>query len=215
MKITKKDMMYLKWLVLFVFLYAFWTFAWLPMSTNLEAKQAELANLKLAQTVAQTTIPTYQATINQEITVKAEAQELFSKFFDVGTPAQMEDYLIPILSQHNGRITYFEVADAMVVIPQTTLQSKEQMTYKIKELVDQYNDITAPTTEIPVTESQLLKSKITYILDISFTDYQDLLRTIDAMDMSILLSSSSYQLSDATAELVFDIYSIEKISIAE
>jgi hypothetical protein len=213
MKITKKDIMYLKWLALFLFVYVFWTFVWLPMSTKLETKQGELAELKTAQTIAQATIPTYDATIAQEIKIKNEATLLFSKFFDVQTPAQMEDYLIPILTDHKGRITYFEVADASVVIPQTTLQTKDQLTYKIKELVDQYNNITQPTTDLPVTESQLLKTQITYILDISFSEYRNLLETIDEMDISILLSSSSYNIEDASAEMTFDLYSLEKIII--
>jgi len=213
MKITKKDMMYLKWLGLFVFVYVFWTFIWLPMSSKLEEKQNQLSELKAAQTIAQATIPTYEATIAQEAKIKAEAALLFSKFFDVQTPAQMENYLIPILTDHNARITYFEVADASVVIPQTTLQNKEQLTYKIKELVDQYNNITSPTTDLPVTESQLLKTQITYILDISFSDYRTLLETIDGMDISILLSSSTYNIKDANAEMTFDLYSIEKIII--
>ena len=215
MKITKKDLMYLKWLGLFLFVYVFWTFVWLPMSTKLEAKQAELSSLKTAQTIAETTIPTYEATLNQETKVKTEAAALFSKFFDVQTPAQMEETLIPILTDHRARITYFEATGAMVVIPQTTLQNKEQLTYKIKELVDQYNNITNPTSELPVTESQLLKTQITYILDITFSDYRQLLETIDTMDISILLSSSSYDIKDGSAEMTFDIYSVEKIILED
>lgn len=207
--------MYLKWLGLFLFIYLFWTFVWLPMSNKLQAKQDELSALKTAQTIAETTIPTFEATQNQEIKVKAEAAALFSKFFDVQTPAQMEETLIPILNDHRAKITYFEATDALVVIPQTTLQNKEQLTYKIKELVDQYNDITNPTSELPVTESQLLKTQITYILDISFADYRQLLETIDTMDISILLSSSSYDIKDASAEMTFDIYSVEKIILEE
>lgn len=215
MTITKKDLMYLKWLGLFVFVYAFWTFVWLPMSTTLENKQKELSDLKTAQMTAQLTLPTYNAVVTQEAAIKADAAEKFSKFFDVQTPAETEAYLIPILNAHRGRILYFEVAAATVVIPQTTLENKEQLTYKIKELVDTYNQITTTTPELPVTESQLLKTQITYLLDISFANYRTLLNTIDETDLSILLSSSQYDVNDETAMLVFDIYSIEKIILPQ
>jgi len=215
MTITKKDLMYLKWLGLFVFVYAFWTFVWLPMSTTLENKQKELSDLKTAQMTAQLTLPTYNAVVTQEAAIKADAAAKFSKFFDVQTPAETEAYLIPILNAHRGRILYFEVAAATVVIPQTTLENKEQLTYKIKELVDTYNQITTTTPELPVTESQLLKTQITYLLDISFANYRTLLNTIDETDLSILLSSSQYDVNDETAMLVFDIYSIEKIILPQ
>lgn len=215
MTITKKDLMYLKWLGLFVALYVFWTFIWLPMSTNLETKQQLLAQLKADQQSAQLTLPTYTAVANQEAATKLSAAEKFAKFFDVQTPAETEATLIPILKSHNGRILYFEVTAASVVIPQTTLENKEQLTYKIKELVDNYNDITTTTPELPVTESQLLKTQITYILDVSFANYRALLNTIDAMEVSILLSSSQYDLNDQTATLVFDLYSIEKIILPQ
>ena len=207
--------MYLKWLGLFVGIYVFWTYLWIPMSTNLSNKQVELQTLESEYLVAQQTIPTLDIVIAQEDETKAMAAEKFNQFFDVLTPAQTEAYLIPLLKQHQGKITYFQVADAIVVIPQTTLKLNEQLTYKIKELVDIYNNITTPTGEIPLTESQLLKTQITYIIDVSFEDYTALLATIDDLDVSILLSSSLYDVNDKTAELVFDIYSIEKIIFTE
>jgi hypothetical protein len=215
MKITKKDIMYLKWLGLFIGLYVFWTFIWIPMSTNLTNKQNELQVLETQYLLAQQTIPTLDIVIAQESETKALAALKFDQFFDVLTPAQTEAYLIPLLKQHQGKITYFQVADAIVVIPQTTLKLNEQLTYKIKELVDIYNHITMPTGELPLTESQLLKTQITYIIDVSFENYTALLETIDQLDVSILLSSSLYDVNDKTAELVFDIYSIEKIKFTE
>lgn len=215
MTISKKDLMYLKWLGLFIVVYIFWTFVWTPMNNALSMKQTQLAELKFTQSVAQATIPTHDAVLQQEIDARAKADGLFSKFFDVQTPAQTEATLIPMLTQHQGKITFFEVATATIVIPQTTLQTKEQLTYKIKELVDQYNDIKVPTTTLPVTESQLLKTQITYLVVLSFDNYQALLRTIESQDQSIILSSSEYDMKDSLARLVFDIYSIEKIRVTD
>jgi hypothetical protein len=215
MKITKKDIMYLKWLGLFLGIYVFWTFIWIPMSTNLSNKKNELQLLETQYLLAQQTIPTLDIIIAQESETKALAALKFDQFFDVLTPAQTEAYLIPLLKQHQGKINYFQVTDAVVVIPQTTLKLNEQLTYKIKELVDIYNHITMPTDELPLTESQLLKTQITYIIEVSFEDYTELLSTIDQLDVSILLSSSFYDMNDKTAELVFDIYSIEKIDFTE
>jgi len=215
MKITKKDIMYLKWLGLFVGIYIFWTYLWIPMSTTLAKKQVELQTLETNYLLAQQTIPTLDLVKAQETDTKTKAAEKFDRFFDILSPAQTEAYLIPLLKQHQGRITYFQVADAIVVIPQTTLKLDEQLTYKIKELVDIYNHITAPIGELPITESQLLKTQITYILEISFDDYTSLLATIDDLDVSILLSSSLYDVNDKTAQLVFDIYSIEKIDFVQ
>lgn len=215
MTISKKEIMYLKWLGLFIVVYGFWTFVWTPMSNTLSQKQTQLADLKFAQTVALATIPTYDSVVKQEIDAREKADGLFSKFFDVQTPAQTEATLIPILTQHQGRITFFEVTAATVVIPQTTLQTKEQLTYKIKELVDQYNEITVPSTTLPVTESQLLKTQITYLVSISFANYQNLLKTIDDADQSIILSATDYDMKDSLARLVFDIYAIEKIKLTD
>jgi len=211
MKITKKDILYLKWLVLFVALYGFWTFIYSPMNVDLTNKQSTLAELKVNQTIAEQTLPTKDAVKAQEMEKIAVTEVNFAKFFDFLSPAQTESILIPILTDHQAKITFFQVTKASVVTPETTLKLNEQMTYKVKELVDLYNHITLPNTTVPVTESQLLKTKITYVLQMTFGDYQNLITSIDQMDVSILLSSSSYDLQDKTAELVFDIYAIEKI----
>jgi len=215
MKITKKDIMYLKWLGLFIAIYAFWTYLWLPMTTTLAAKQAELQELEIRYLVAEQTIPTKNTVANQENEAKAKAQLKFAQFFDVLTPAQTEAILVPMIKASGAKISYFQVADATVVIPETTLKLDEQLSYKIKELVDIYNNITTPSPTLPNTQSQLLKTQITYLVNVSFDDYKALLKTIDEMEVTILLSSSEYDFNDKVAELVFDIYSIEKIVFAE
>lgn len=215
MKITKKDILYLKWLVLFIAIYGFWTFILSPLNNNLSAKQVSMQVLKLDTAMAEQTLPTKDVVKAQEIEKIALTEEIFSKFFDFLTPAQTESVLIPILYQHNSKINYFQVKQASVVTPETTLKLNEQLTYKVKELVDLYNHMSVTDKTLPVTESQLLKTQITYILSLSFDDYRALIHSIDRMEVSILLSSSNYDFEDKTAELVFDIYSIEKIDFAQ
>lgn len=215
MKITKKDVYYLKWLALFAGFYVFWAFIWTPLTTNLAQKQAELKILETNYLVAEQTIPTHDTFAAKQVATKNQAAVKFSKFCDVLTPAQSEAILIPILLDHRAIIRYFQVAQARTVIPQTTLKADEQLTYKIKELVDIYNHITTPISKLPITESQLLKTQITYLLEMSFEDYTALLHVIDQMDVTILLSSSSYDFDDRIAEIVFDLYSIEKIKFTD
>ena len=215
MKITKKDILYLKWLALFVGFYVFWAFIWTPMTTNLAHKQVELKTLETNYLVAEQTIPTHDLVAANQVTTKNQAAVKFAKFWDVLTPAQSEAILIPLLQAHGAKITFFQATEARTVIPQTTLKTDEQLTYKIKELVDIYNHITTPVTSLPVTQSQLLKTQITYLLEMSFENYTALLNTIDQMDVTILLSSSNYDFNDRVAEIVFDIYSIEKIKFTE
>lgn len=215
MKVTKKDIMYLKWLGLFLAIYGFWTYLWLPMSTNLSTKQTQLQELELRYLVAEQTIPTKNTVATQENEAKAKAELKFAQFFDVLTPAQTEAILVPMIKAHRAKISYFQVAEATVVVPETTLKLDEQLSYKIKELVDIYNNITTPSSTLPSTQSQLLKTQITYLVDVSFDDYKALLKTIDDMEVTILLSSSEYDFNDKIAELVFDIYSIEKIDFAQ
>ena len=215
MKVTKKDIMYLKWLGLFLGIYLFWTYLWLPMSTALSTKQAELQELETRYLVAEQTIPTRSIIANQENEAKAKAELKFAKFFDVLTPAQTEAILVPMIKAHRAKISYFQVDDATIVVPETTLKLEEQLTYKIKELVDIYNNMTTQDPKLPITQSQLLKTQITYLVEVSFDDYKALLKTIDEMEVTILLATSEYDFNDKVAELVFDIYSIEKINFAQ
>ncbi len=215
MKITKKDIMYLKWLGLFLGIYVFWTYLWLPMSTTLSTKQVQLQELETRYMVAEQTIPTRNTVKNLEMDAKAKAKLKFEQFFDVLTPAQTEAILVPIIKAHRAKISYFQVSDAQVVVPETTLKLEEQLSYKIKELIDLYNNMTTQDPKLPITQSQLLKTQITYLVDVSFEDYKALLKTIDDMEVTILLSSSEYDFNDKVAEMVFDIYSIEKIDFVQ
>lgn len=212
MKFTKRDLILLKWLVLFVALYAFWSFVWTPMTNSLTTAQANLNELKLQKQMAIATLPTYDQVKADEVQVKIDIQNKFSKFFDVKSPAQIEAFLIPILTQYEARINYFLVSETTVVIPVSTVHTNEELTYKVKELIDQYKHITAQTSSVPVTQSQLLKTQMTYTLSTTFDNYLRLLNAVDQLNTSILLSSSQFDLKDGTAKLVFDVYSIEKLS---
>lgn len=212
MKISKRDEALLKWLGLFVALYLIWTFLFIPMDKKNDVNRQTLVGLRIQEVTTKKTLPLRDSIATEKLSVQTNIESQFLKFFDDSTPAQMESFFVPFLSQFNVRFRFFEVSPTTVVIPKTTLSVKEQVTYKIKTLIDKYKTIVNPVIVLPVTQSDLLKTKITYILAMTFSDFLRMSDAIKNLDNSVIITTANYDFADLTAEVTFDIYSMEKIS---
>ncbi|HET6785974.1 MAG TPA: hypothetical protein VFH18_08110 [Erysipelotrichaceae bacterium] len=212
MKLTQKDIMLLKWLVLFVLLFVAYQFAYKPIADNLSAKQIELEALVAQKEYTEITLPTYDAVLKTESETRLTLERRFNNFFDEFEADSLEAYLDPIFDKYNVRIDFFQAALTQVVIPEVLVDEKEILNYKIKVLLDEYEKNSISPIDPVIATSDLLKTKVTYRLDMSFTNYQLLIQELSELDTSILLSSSSYQLEDGVATLDFDVYSLQKFS---
>ena len=142
---------------------------------------------------------------------KLDLEDQFKGYFDDLSAAQIEAFLVPLIQQHNGKITYFQTTSKAVIIPAVTLRTREALSYRIKTLVDEYNGILPVEGEVPTTDSELIKTQISYVIDLSFDDYLALTDTIDTLGLSVLVVSSSYAIEDGLANFLFDLYSLSKI----
>lgn len=209
---TARDKVLLKWLGLVLAFAAFWQFVWTPLSHHVAQQEEDKVLYDDAVWLAKQTLPQY-ATLETALNDQRAALEVrFAGYFDELSPAQAEAFLVPLIRQHNGKITYFQVTTKAVVVPTVTLRTREALSYRIKELVDTYNGLIPAEIEVPMTESELVKSQISYVIDMSFDDYLALTDTIDALGLSVIVVGSNYSTEDELATLLFDLYSMVKIT---
>jgi hypothetical protein len=210
--ITARDKVLLKWLSLVLAFAAFWQFVWTPLSNHVATQEENKALYDDAVWLAKQTLPQYSTLETALNDQRAALETRFAGYFDELSAAQAEAFLVPLIRQHNGRITYFQVTTKAVVVPTLTLRTREALSYRIKELVDTYNGLSPAETELPTTESELVKSQISYVIEIAFDDYLALTDTIDALGLSIIVVGSTYSTDDALATLLFDLYSMVKLT---
>jgi hypothetical protein len=209
--ITARDKILLKWLGLTLAFALFWQFVWVPLSTHVNRLTEEKQLYEEAVWLAKQTLPLYPTLEIALAQQKIDLEDQFNGYFAELTPAQTEAFLVPLIRQHNGRITYFQVTTQAVVIPVVAIRTREALSYRIKELVDEYQGKIPTETTLPSTESALVKTQISYVIDQSFEDYLALIDTIDSLGLSLLVMGSSYSMEDDLATFLFDLYSLTKI----
>ncbi|MHB8096171.1 MAG: hypothetical protein ACYDEI_00755, partial [Erysipelotrichaceae bacterium] len=107
----------------------------------------------------------------------------------------------------------FQASITQVVIPEVLKNEEEVLNYKIKLLLDEYEKNNQDTTEIELVSSDLLKTIVSYRIDISFTNYQALIQDLSLANTSIILSKTDYNFDDRSANMEFDVYSLQKPSV--
>ena len=98
----------------------------------------------------------------------------------------------------------------MVINPESLHHPQEVFNYKLKTLIDEYNQRTQTETVVS-TGSELLKTTVLYTLNMSYTDYLNLVDALHDLKLSILLTKSDYQFDDNIASLSLDVYSMHKL----
>ena len=201
MKLSDKDKLLLKWLLLFIGLFLTYQFIYLPIQTNLSLKESELQELIIQKELTEITLPTYDTVMKREEETRDLLDQKFSLFFDEFKAEDLETYLNPLLTQYNASISYFQASITQVVIPEVLKNEEEVLNYKIKLLLDEYEKNNQDTTEIELVSSDLLKTIVSYRIDISFTNYQALIQDLSLANTSIILSKTDYNFDDRSANM--------------
>lgn len=215
MKLTQKDKILLKWLVLFISLYLIFQFVYTPIQTNLSAKESELDALIAQKAYTEITLPTYDDVLKNERDTRSLLSGRFNHFFEEFEPESIESFIEPIFIRHNAQINYFQASITQIVVPEVLIDEKEILNYKIKLLIDEYEKNTTESITPIIATSDLLRTRVTYRIDIGFANYQLLIQELSELEYSVVLASSSYLFDDRIATLDFDVYSLQKFSVNE
>lgn len=212
MKLTQKDKILIKWLALFLSLYLIFQFVYTPIQTNLNTKESELDALIAQKEYTEITLPTYDDVLKNESDTRSLLAGRFNHFFAEFEPESIEAFLEPLFTTYNVQINNFQSMITQIVVPEVLVDEKEILNYKIKLLIDEYEKNSTEIKSPLIASSDLLRTKVMYRIDISFTNYQLLVQELSALDTSVILTNSSYIFEDGVATLDFDVYSLKKFS---
>lgn len=210
MKISERDKLIVKWFGLFLIVVGVWFLGLEPFRKQIDILSEEKLNLETRKAVVETTILEEPQVAAQQKKALSQIQERFERYTLFSSAADVEAFLIPLILPYNISFDYFGITQPQVIAPVTTLKTRSNFAYRLKALVDEYDQIGSIQTEVPTTDSNLILVQITYLLRLSFEDYQNLITAIDQLDHALLLSKSSYDIEDGIGELTFDLYMTDK-----
>lgn len=206
MKITDRDKLIIKWFGLFLVLVGIVYFGISPLTKRINTMETERQILQSQMDTTLISLAQETQIKQQETEAILKIQERFDRYILLESAADVEATLLPLLRQYAIEIDYFGITPAQVIAPVTTLRSYSDASYKLKTLIDDYSHTILTPTVLPQTDSQLIMVQVTYILGMSFDDYQSLSDDIDALERALWVSKTNYVFKDSLAELTFDIY---------
>lgn len=214
MKITERERELLKWFVLLVSVFLIYYFALRTMSENLMTLKIQREALIQEKMVVEQTLPQYNDIKKVRKDTQLLVQDQFDKFVDIYTSDEFEAEFLPILLANNAEIQYYQASPLMVVNPETLQHPQEVFNYKLKTLIDEYNQSTQIATQV-LSGSELLKTTVLYTLNMTYPDYLKLVDDLHDLKLSILLTKSDYQFDDSIASISLDVYSMHKLDFAQ
>jgi hypothetical protein len=210
MKITDRERELLKWFVFLASLLLIYYFALRILNEQRVALELQRDGLIQEKLIVEQTLPQYNDIKKVRKDTQLLVQDQFDKFVDVYTSDAFEAYLLPLLIENNADILYYQASPMMVVNPETLHHPQEVFNYKLKTLIDAYNQ-SSQTETLVSSGSELLKTTVLYELGLSYPDYLNLVDALHDLKLSILLTKSEYQFEDSRASLSLDVYSMHKL----
>lgn len=214
MKITARERELLKWFVLLVSIFLIYYFALRIMNEHLVTLEAQRDALAQEKKIVEQTLPQYNDIKKVRKDTQLVVQDQFNKFVDIFASDEFEAELLPLLLENNADILYYQASPMLIVNPETLHHPQEVFNYKLKTLIDEYNQSTQ-TAPLVTTGSELLKTTVLYTLNMSFPDYLNLVDALHDLKRSIRLTKSEYHFDDGIASLSLDVYSMHKLDFIQ
>jgi len=185
MKITDRERELLKWFVFLASLLLIYYFALRILNEQRVALELQRDGLIQEKLIVEQTLPQYNDIKKVRKDTQLLVQDQFDKFVDVYTSDAFEAYLLPLLIENNADILYYQASPMMVVNPETLHHPQEVFNYKLKTLIDAYNQ-SSQTETLVSSGSELLKTTVLYELGLSYPDYLNLVDALHDLKLSIL-----------------------------
>lgn len=206
MNISTRDKLILKWFGIFLAAIALVYFGIFNLGNELQRVSTLHSELEAKRQLVEATLPTYPQVKATERLAEHTLATRLNRYLRPSTSDGVEAFMIPLLLPYNIQLDYFSRTETQVVVPTTTLTLQPDPAYRLKVLIDEFDATPAKDTTLPTTESDILRTQVTYRLSLGFEDYRRLIDGIAAADKALYLSASVYDFKDAAATLTFDLY---------
>ncbi len=186
-------------------------FVIIPLNNKIDANKVKLSGLESQKTIIDATLPL-------EPILKVRREELFqevgAELNKIETPmnaAQFDRWMLPVTTLHETIVVGSSFTQPTIVSPDSTVTELFDPMYKIRSLILEYNNESAPVSGIPITTSQLLHSRFTYRLKTDYLQFRHITRDISSWDTTVYLNEATYDFETNDAMLVVDVYMIHKL----
>lgn len=83
--------------------------------------------------------------------------------------------------------------------------------YLILQLIEDYNDVSVQPITYPSSSTDLLYSKFTYAIDMTFNQYLSMLDDIRQWDTTVFVSDTNYDFAGNRAVITFDVFFVDRL----
>lgn len=212
MKLTKREQFLLFILSTALVIAAFFFFVFAPLNKDIDANQAKLNTLNAAKM-------TMEAQLLIENKIKKDLEDAIvtanEKFSHIESPlfsAEFERWTLPFLTQSGVVMTGLSVVGPDVSKPENPTYVNAGLPYKVRELVDSYNQIKAGTKTIPTTDAELVRTIVTFKFRTSYAIFSSLLDTIAFWDTTAFVTHANYDFTQGSGIVTVDYYTITKLT---
>lgn len=188
-----------------------WAFVISPLSKEIEANQLQKSQLENRKLVIDTTIPLAPTLRDRQANRLEEVDKLFDEIESPLLTAEFERWFLPLTTMFNVRILSTSFSQATVSTPDGLVVAVNEPTYKLRQLIDEFNQTSRTPDTIKTSTANLLRARYSYDIATTFPRYQSILDEITYWNTSFFVSSSSYDYATGTATITIDAYTVHKI----
>lgn len=214
-KLSKREQFLLFLLGMILVFVLFYVFVWMPTQTTKLALETEQARLENEKFVMDTTLPLHGKLTKDLETGLDDIDGELSKIENNIDEARFERWMFPVFKDRDITVTQTNFTRSEVASPDASFYVKNDPMYRIKEMINEINDISVVQETKPLTESVLLKSTHEYHFYASFPDFINVLDEITDWNTTFFVNQASYDNDAGIGTIKIDAYTIDKFEVTE
>lgn len=186
-----------------------------PLRGNIQENRNRLRQVESMKRQVDQELASLPNLRNQKGVKLTKVEEKIESLADPLHPAEFERWILPVFINHRVTVTNANLSQTTVATPELMLQEATPQVYRLLELIQDFNRLSTSFIPLPTSTTQLLFAEHTYRIQVSFTNFMDMINAINAWDTSIFISSATYDFENESGNLSLRIYSTHKLTPGE
>lgn len=182
----------------------------MPLQQSIASRQATNLSLIDQKNLLDAQIENGKTLDAKLTTALQQVEAEFSKIEGTTTSDEFELRVQPYFLGHDIKIESWVVNEPAITKPEIPTYQKNPYDYKLQALLDSYLSQADTQIQIPVSDSELLKTTITVTFTSNYSVYLGFLDEIAGWKSTVYVTSANREATSGTAVVTIDVYSVSK-----
>jgi hypothetical protein len=187
-----------------------------PINAEIASNRDKLASLEFQKTQTEINLSIIPSLRTRKDVRILETENALGAIANPIHASEFERWILPVMSKYGAKVVNANLTETKVATPELLYTQVTPVVYRLLELIQDYNQISAAVLQpLPTSTTQLLFAEYSYMFSVGYENFMEIVDTVKEWETSYFVSDAVYNFADKEGKITIRVYGVHKLTEQE